>query len=54
MSQNLGFDVELPLAFNDAVGQVKDALKQEGFGIRRKSTCGQRFRRSWVASSGRT
>ena len=33
MPQNLGFDVELPLAFNDAVGRVKDALKQEGFGI---------------------
>ena len=28
MPQNLGFDVELPLAFNDAVGRVKDALKQ--------------------------
>lgn len=33
MPQNLGLDVELPLAFNDAVGRVKDALKQEGFGI---------------------
>ena len=33
MGQNLGFDVELSLAFNDAVGRVKDALKQEGFGI---------------------
>ena len=33
MPQNLGFDVELPLAFNDAVGRVKDALKQEGFGV---------------------
>ena len=33
MSQNLSFDVDLPLAFNDAVGRVKDALKQEGFGI---------------------
>lgn len=33
MPQNLGFDVELPLAFNDAVGRVKEALKQEGFGI---------------------
>ena len=33
MPQNLGFDVELPLAFNQAVGRVKDALKQEGFGI---------------------
>ena len=33
MSQNLGFDIELPLAFNDAVGRVKEALKQEGFGI---------------------
>ena len=33
MPQNLSFDVELLLAFNDAVGRVKDALKQEGFGI---------------------
>lgn len=33
MPQNLSLDVELPLAFNDAVGRVKDALKQEGFGI---------------------
>ena len=33
MSQNLSFDVDLPLAFNDAVGRVKEALKQEGFGI---------------------
>lgn len=33
MPQNLGFDVELPLAFNDAVDRVKDALKREGFGI---------------------
>ena len=30
---NLGFEVELPLTFNQAVGRVKDALKQEGFGI---------------------
>ena len=27
MPQNLGFDVELPLAFNDAVDRVKDAVK---------------------------
>lgn len=33
MPHNPGFDVELPLAFNDAMGRVKDALKQEGFGI---------------------
>ena len=33
MPQNLGFDVELSLAFDDAVGRVKEALKQEGFGI---------------------
>ena len=26
-------EIELPLAFSDAVGRVKDALKQEGFGI---------------------
>jgi uncharacterized protein (DUF302 family) len=33
MPQNLSFDVELPVAFDDAVNRVKDALKQEGFGI---------------------
>ena len=33
MTTNLGVDVELPLAFGDAVARVKDALKQEGFGI---------------------
>jgi uncharacterized protein (DUF302 family) len=33
MPENLGFEVELPLAFNDSVGRVKEALKQEGFGI---------------------
>jgi uncharacterized protein (DUF302 family) len=33
MSTDLGFDVELPLTFEDAVSRVKDALKQEGFGI---------------------
>ena len=33
MPQNLGFDVELRFPFNDAIGRVKDALKQEGFGI---------------------
>ena len=33
MTTNLGFDIEVPLAFSDAVAQVKDVLKQEGFGI---------------------
>jgi uncharacterized protein (DUF302 family) len=33
MSTDLGFDVELPLTFDDAVSRVKDALKREGFGI---------------------
>ena len=33
MTQKLGFDVELPLPFDEAVSRVKDALKQEGFGI---------------------
>lgn len=33
MPQNLSFDVELALPFHDAVGRVKNALKQEGFGI---------------------
>jgi uncharacterized protein (DUF302 family) len=33
MKQHLAFEIELPLGFSDAVGRVKDALKQEGFGI---------------------
>src|SRR5687768_1770202 len=33
MTTKLGFDIELPLAFGEAVISVKDALKQEGFGI---------------------
>lgn len=33
MALNLGFDVELRLTFNDAVAKVKDALRQEEFGI---------------------
>lgn len=33
MPTNLGFEIELPLPFGDAVARVKDALKQEGFGI---------------------
>ena len=33
MTTNLGFDIELPLAFGEAVARVKEVLKQEGFGI---------------------
>jgi len=33
MPTNLGFDIELPSAFSAAVSRVKEALKQEGFGI---------------------
>ena len=33
MTTNLGFDIELQLAFGDAVARVKEVLKQEGFGI---------------------
>jgi uncharacterized protein (DUF302 family) len=33
MAQSLAFDVELPVPFDEAVPLVKDALKQEGFGI---------------------
>jgi uncharacterized protein (DUF302 family) len=31
--KDLGFDVELPTGFGEAVALVKEALKQEGFGI---------------------
>jgi uncharacterized protein (DUF302 family) len=33
MSQGLGIQVELPLPIGDAIRMVKDALKQEGFGV---------------------
>jgi uncharacterized protein (DUF302 family) len=33
MLQNLGIDLELPLPVDDAVRMVRDALKQEGFGV---------------------
>lgn len=33
MPHDSGFEVELQSPFGDAVGQVKDALKREGFGV---------------------
>ena len=33
MSKPLGFNVELPLSFDAAVTRVREALKQEGFGV---------------------
>ena len=33
MSKQLGFNVELPLPFDAAVTRVREALKQEGFGV---------------------
>lgn len=33
MSKALGFHVELPLPFDAAVTRVREALKQEGFGV---------------------
>jgi uncharacterized protein (DUF302 family) len=33
MSKELGFNVELPLPFEAAVTRVREALKQEGFGV---------------------
>jgi uncharacterized protein (DUF302 family) len=33
MSKELGFNVELPLSYADAVTRVREALKQEGFGV---------------------
>jgi uncharacterized protein (DUF302 family) len=33
MSKELGFKVELPLSFEAAVPRVREALKQEGFGV---------------------
>lgn len=33
MTKKLGFDIELPVGFSETAGRVKEALKQEGFGI---------------------
>lgn len=33
MTNPLGFEVNLPLPFGAAVARVKDALKEEGFGV---------------------
>ena len=33
MSKELGFNVELPLTFDAGVTRVREALKQEGFGV---------------------
>ena len=33
MSIQLGFNVEVPLSFDAAVTRVREALKQEGFGV---------------------
>ena len=41
MSNELGFNVELPLSFDAAVVRVREGLKQEGFGVltRDRPTC---------------
>jgi uncharacterized protein (DUF302 family) len=33
MAKELGFNVELPLSFEAALPRVREALKQEGFGV---------------------
>lgn len=33
MADQLGYEVDVPLPFLDAVGAAKDALKAEGFGV---------------------
>lgn len=33
MATELGFNVELPASFDDAVTRVREALKREGFGV---------------------
>jgi uncharacterized protein (DUF302 family) len=33
MAESFGFEVDLPLAFDDAIAAARDALKAEGFGV---------------------
>lgn len=33
MSEQIGYTIEVPLAFQAAIGATKDALKAEGFGV---------------------
>jgi uncharacterized protein (DUF302 family) len=33
MSDPLGYEIDLPLPFDDAVSRVREAIKQEGFGV---------------------
>ena len=54
MSKQLGFNVEVPVSFDAAVTRVREALKQEGFGVLRRSTCVQRSGRSLAGSFART
>jgi hypothetical protein len=51
MSESLGFEVELPLAFAAAMDATRDALKAEGFGILTEIDLQAAF---LAATSGRT
>ena len=56
MSHGLGIDVELPLPVDDAVRIVRDALKEEGFGVLTeidlqaafREKLGREFRPYWI------
>ena len=51
MSKELGFNVELPLAFDAAVTRVREALKQEGFGVLTEIDLRAAFREAWPGVS---
>ena len=54
MSKELGFNVELPLTFDAGVTRVREALKQEGFGVLTEIDLRAAFRRSLAGSFART
>jgi len=54
MSQALGFEVELAMPFEASIERVKNALKEEGFGVLSEIDLRAAFQKSSARSSGRS